>query len=358
MEFESNISYRRIILVNAILILTIVLLFLFCCYNWYISHYIFAVADALGGLVSVAIFIYLRITKNILFSARMITLMLMLFFIFLTHLTQGAHLGIIWTLLLPLFAIITTGKREGALFSLFFFTIVFAMAYQGLGIWDDGRWNDRDLIRLVSVAIIITFIVYFNEFALERSDKKLQEVRTREQDYIEQLQKLSITDGLTGLYNRRHFDDITPKLLALSKRKKLYFNFFIIDIDHFKSYNDHYGHQAGDQALIAVSGIIKEHIQRDDDFVFRLGGDEFAGIALSKDPKEVQKHVENICQMVETLNIENSYASLHKKLTTSIGMVSVSYENSFTAEELYKAADKNLYLAKEGGKHQCVATIL
>ena len=356
--FENNVAYRRIILVNALLLLAISAFFFFISFNVSVQHYTLAWMDAGASALLAVVFIYLRITKNIIFTARLIVVILSLFFIMLTYMTQGAHLSPMWTTLLPVFAILSTGKKEGLYFSILFYAVIFFMAYQGVGVWADTQWNNFDLIRLVSVSFIITFLLYFNEFALERSDDKLQEIRAREQDYIKKLQELSITDALTSLYNRRHFDEIVPKLISLAQRKKLYITFFIIDIDHFKTYNDNYGHQAGDRALIAVSNVIKQHIQRDDDFVFRLGGDEFAGIALSENPQSIHQHVEEICTMVETLNIEHQYGATLNKLTTSIGMISVPYQNTLTIDDLYKAADKNLYQAKRTGKHQCVTTLL
>jgi len=356
--FENNVAYRRIILVNALLLLAITTLIFFTAFNLSVQHYYLALIDAVAGVLLIAIFFYLRITKNITFTARLIVVTFTFLFIILTYLTKGSHLSPMWTTLLPVFAILSTGKREGLYFTIFFYIIIFFMAYQGLGDWAEGEWNDFDLIRLVSVSVILTFLLYFNEFALEQSDKKLHETRAREQDYIKKLQELSITDALTSLYNRRHFDEIVPKLISLAQRKKLYITFFIIDIDHFKTYNDNYGHQAGDKALIAVSNIIKQHIQRDDDFVFRLGGDEFAGIALSEDPAKIHKHVEQICTMVESLDIKHHHSTSLNKLTTSIGMISVPCQNELTADALYKAADKNLYKAKSLGKHQCVSTLL
>ena len=358
MEFKNNIAYRRIILINALLLLAINALLFFSIYNLLIERYTLVIMDTSAAVLLGVAFVYLRITKNIIFTARIIVIILAIFFITFTYITSGTHSSPLWTTLLPIFAILTTGKKEGLYFSILFYSVIFFMAYQGLGIWAEGEWNHYDLVRLVSVSFILTFLLYFNEFALERSDMKLQEVREREQDYIKQLQEFAITDGLTSLYNRRHFDDIVPKLLSLAQRKKLYITFFIIDIDHFKTYNDNYGHQAGDKALIAVSDVIKKHVQRDDDFVFRLGGDEFAGIALSEDPESIHRHVENLCAMVESLEIKHLYATSLKKLTTSIGMVSVPYQNELTVDALYKAADKNLYEAKRIGKHQCVTTLL
>lgn len=355
---DDHIAYRRVILVNGIILLSILVLLFFTCCNISMQQYLFAIFDILMAGLLLGVLIYLRVTKHIVPAALFATILLALFFIVLFYMTKGVHLGAIWTIFLPLFAIVVNGKKVGLYISIIFYTLVLSMAYWGIGSWESAQWLSIDFLRLSSASIVLTFIVYFNEFALERSDIKLHEVRQREQEYLKRLEKQAITDGLTSLYNRRHFEDLAPKLLSLAKRKNLFFTFFIIDVDHFKSYNDNYGHQAGDKALIQVAAIIKQHIQRDDDFVFRLGGDEFAGIALSDTHEYIEKHINNICAMVEKVQIDHRYSDNTDYLTTSIGMITISPDQDATIDTLYQAADKNLYKAKQNGKHQCVASQL
>jgi len=350
--------FRRIILINAILLLGTVAFLLFTIYNLTVDQYTLALYDAIAGLFTLLIFFYLRITKNIAYAAKLSTFNLALFFIFLVYTTQGAHSSLIWTILLPILAIMLNGKKIGLYFTTLFYIVIFTMAFHGIGVWADATWNLKDFMRLFFSALILTYLIYFNEFALERSDIKLHEIRLREQDYIEKLKEYAITDELTKLYNRRYFNELAPKLLTLAKRSELYFTFFIIDVDHFKGFNDNYGHQAGDEALTKVAKILKEHIQRNDDFVFRLGGDEFAGIVLTDKPHTIHHHIEEICTIIEQEAIYHHYSSICDHLTTTIGIVSVPPTQQLNIDALYKAADKNLYTAKQNGKNQCVYTIL
>jgi len=356
--YDENTTYRRVIVINAILMLTTLALFLFSLYNISIEQYLIALYDATTSLFTLLIFFYLRITKNISYAAKVSTFVLALFFIILVHTMQGSHSSFIWTILLPILAIMINGKEAGLYFTALFYLIIFTMAFNGIGVWADGTWSEKDFIRLFTSALVLTYLLYFNEFALERSDIKLHEIRLREQDYIEKLKEYAITDELTRLYNRRYFNELAPKLLALAKRRELYFTFFIVDVDHFKGYNDNYGHQAGDEALIKVAEILKRHIQRNDDFVFRLGGDEFAGIVLTDAPETVHHHIEEICTIVEAEAISHHFSSVCDHLTTTIGIISVPPSQQPDIDALYKAADRNLYTAKHNGKNQCVYTLL
>jgi len=89
------------------------------------------------------------------------------------------------------------------------------------------------------------------------------------------IEEISITDGLTSLYNRRHFDNVFEQQIKQSKRDKNLLAFLIIDIDHFKQYNDTYGHQEGDKTLQLVAKALSETLKRPNDYTFRLGGEEF-----------------------------------------------------------------------------------
>ena len=357
MEFDDNNAYRRVILVNAILFLTVITFIFFTFYNLFVQHYIVAALDAAAASVSFFTLIHLRIYKNINRAAKIATVNLALFFLLFVYTNGGDHFGMIWTIFLPIFAILVNGRRVGLYFSFLFYLVIYYMAYNAIDVWADGQWQQTDFLRLFFSSVILTYIMYVNEFALEKSDDKLNEARASEKEHIKQLKKLAVTDELTTLYNRRHFNELAPKLLSIAKRKHLYVTFFIIDIDLFKPYNDNYGHQAGDRALAEVAGVIKHQIQRDDDFVFRLGGDEFAGITLSDDPQTMHEHIKSICKIVEDLKIEHRYSSVSDSITTSIGITTVHPSLDYTIEDLYKDADKNLYIAKGDGKNRCHSTL-
>jgi len=182
-------------------------------------------------------------------------------------------------------------------------------------------------------------IIGFTAIRSDITDKK----------YIEMI---SITDGLTSLFNRRHFDEIFPKQLKIAKRQNSYLAFAMVDIDKFKQYNDIYGHQEGDSALKAVAGILKNGLKRADDYSFRLGGEEFGLLFQSKTKHGTIDVCERIRQGVEKLNIEHKGNSAKPFLTISIGVVLISPRSSALPEEIYKKADEALYKAKNSGRNR------
>lgn len=164
------------------------------------------------------------------------------------------------------------------------------------------------------------------------------------------IEEISVKDGLTGLYNRRHFDDMFYRQINIGKRNKKLLVFMIMDIDNFKKYNDTYGHQAGDTALQRVSNTLKRTFNRSDDYVFRLGGEEFA-VLLFADTVAIGKHLaDRLRQRVSSLGIEHSQNSDKGVVTISIGIYNKFPDDISSVDEIYRDADRALYQAKESGR--------
>lgn len=171
------------------------------------------------------------------------------------------------------------------------------------------------------------------------------------------IEEIAITDGLTSLYNRRHFDNIFPQQMEITKRAKGLLAFVLIDIDHFKQYNDTYGHQDGDTTLKLVAKKLKETLKRPDDYTFRLGGEEF-GLVFHIENADEALLVANIArENIENLKIEHTGNSASKFVTISSGMYIVKPEDDATMEEIYKKTDEALYVAKQSGRNQ-VRTVI
>ncbi|MCP4338800.1 MAG: sensor domain-containing diguanylate cyclase [Desulfobulbaceae bacterium] len=165
---------------------------------------------------------------------------------------------------------------------------------------------------------------------------------------------MSITDELTGLHNRRFFNTIIEKELNRSQRDNRLLAFAMLDVDYFKQYNDHYGHQKGDQVLKAIGEVLQRELGRASDYCFRLGGEEF-GILLSGVPQqEVQKFIESIREAIETIGIEHKWSDVADVVTVSIGLLSVTPGIGITVDRIYKLADETLYQAKHGGRNRVV----
>jgi diguanylate cyclase (GGDEF)-like protein len=166
------------------------------------------------------------------------------------------------------------------------------------------------------------------------------------------LHELSITDELTGAFNRRHFNDFCTQMLEHQPRQEP-LAFCMFDLDHFKSFNDLLGHGAGDEALRAVSGAVRAELRRSGDLLFRLGGEEFGLLFSAKTPEAAQQFVERLRESVRQLRITHP-GSPTGIVTASFGVAWWGRPpgSSLTREELYAQADGALYGAKAAGRDQ------
>lgn len=169
------------------------------------------------------------------------------------------------------------------------------------------------------------------------------------------IEEISITDALTNMYNRRHFNDIFPKYLNSLKRDNGLLSFLIMDVDYFKQYNDIYGHQKGDEALQLIAQALKGKMHRADDYCFRLGGEEFGLLFKAKERDRVFKFVEGIRESIEALHIAHSGNSISPYVTVSIGLYSVFVNDQHNTNDIFKEADDLLYKAKDNGRNQTMA---
>jgi len=169
---------------------------------------------------------------------------------------------------------------------------------------------------------------------------------------LKELKLISITDGLTKLFNRRHFDELFDVEWKRSIREQHAISLIMIDIDHFKQFNDNYGHQAGDDCLVEVAKALQSAAKRPADTAARYGGEEFIVILANTDEKGALTLAENIRQAVVALNIAHDHSSAADHVTVSLGVASEIPSTDSPAERLLKAADQALYQAKEAGRNR------
>lgn len=171
--------------------------------------------------------------------------------------------------------------------------------------------------------------------------------------YRRQVEYQSMTDQLTGIANRRHHDQFIPMKWQEAIRLQTPFSICMFDIDHFKAYNDTFGHPAGDKVLASVAKTISNHLQRVTDFVARYGGEEFIAIVLGDSAKQAFEHLKKVRQAVEMLYIHNN-PSVAEWVTVSIGGVTVTPQTGYVYEEYLNIADAMLYDAKRFGRNRVV----
>ena len=160
-----------------------------------------------------------------------------------------------------------------------------------------------------------------------------------------ELQKMAVTDHLTGLPNRHCLNMMAPKYLCDSKRHGFPLSMLVIDIDHFKKINDNYGHLVGDMVLVGVSHCIKDYF-REEDFPVRFGGEEFIVMMPHCNQKDASKRAEMLREKIELLNPSGI------NVTVSIGVSELGSHQDFN--ELFKDADALVYKAKKNGRNRVV----
>jgi len=185
------------------------------------------------------------------------------------------------------------------------------------------------------------------------NDKKVGYTAIR-QDITDKkiIEEISITDGLTNIFNRRHFNDTFPKVLSSAKRNNDLVCFLLMDIDHFKQYNDNYGHQAGDDVLIKFAICLKENLNRVDDMAFRLGGEEFGIVFKADDKNKAFEFANKIRIKIEEMKMVHNFSSARNVVTASMGLVCIEPNETKEMDDIYKEADNLLYKSKESGRNK------
>ncbi len=173
-------------------------------------------------------------------------------------------------------------------------------------------------------------------------------------DQALELRSQSYSDGLTGIANRRHFDVAMEKEIRRVKRAGTPLSLLMIDIDCFKLYNDHYGHQQGDDTLIRVAAALAGMLQRPLDLIARYGGEEFAVILPEMSAEQSAGMAETMRKKIAELAIPHACAQGADHVTVSIGMATRTAENGVEAAALIGAADRALYMAKRDGRNRVV----
>jgi diguanylate cyclase (GGDEF)-like protein len=166
------------------------------------------------------------------------------------------------------------------------------------------------------------------------------------------LNDIAERDGLTGLYNRRMFDSLTNRLWLQAQRDQEALQIILVDIDHFKAYNDLYGHQAGDNCIRRVASIIARATKRPFDFCARYGGEEFALVLYAPSGTDPTALPERIRRETMALDIPHAHAETAEMLTISIGSATAQPDTKRSLAGLIQTADEALYRAKQLGRNR------
>ena len=221
----------------------------------------------------------------------------------------------------------------------------------------DQRRTALPLYVFVGVVLLFSVLAYYGRILMHRHQAMIENLDADNQQLAasnKKLERLTRMDALVGVANRRFFDETLMKEFSRASREGKPLALLLIDIDHFKAFNDTYGHQAGDRCLKLVASELDRVLRRPADMLARVGGEEFGVILPNTNNGEV---VARQCRMaVERLGIAHGGSSTSDLVTISIGVVSLDTVAHHTTETIYELADNALYEAKSSGRNMIRAT--
>jgi diguanylate cyclase (GGDEF)-like protein len=214
-------------------------------------------------------------------------------------------------------------------------------------------FSDRSRRDLESLATDNVKLQAYAE-QVETANRELVAIRRQLEDKNRLLERLSALDTLTGIANRRRFDDVLRQEWKRAARVGSCLSLLFCDIDHFKRFNDTYGHQAGDDCLVRVAQAMEDTLNRPADLAARYGGEEFVGLLVDTDAEGARLLAERVRVRVEGLEIEHSPSDVAAVLTVSLGAAALVPKIGMRPEDLVNLADQALYAAKQGGRNRVV----
>lgn len=222
-----------------------------------------------------------------------------------------------------------------------------------------NQYRSSILKEYLIVYLVFGLIAFYMRSVLVKADYRRNKIDTKlrirnEEIKIlnEKLERLAITDGLTGLNNRRYIDEQLNVEWSRCQRTGHTINIVLIDIDYFKKYNDYYGHQAGDECLVVVANLMKTVFKRAGDIVARYGGEEFIVVMSDISSEDAEKILHHYQQQLEGVKLTHKPSFASDYVTVSAGLVSMVPTESDILADAIRKADSALYMAKAGGRNQ------
>lgn len=333
--FERGVNdYWRVRLINAYLLLTLVVFSFFTVFNIaVVGLYANAIADIIGLAMALATVYDYRRKRHVGRTSVLVVLNIYLISIAIIMVAAKDYGILLWSIFAPIFSFFLLGRIRGLIATLAYYVILIAYLASQLG----SEVSVHLFVEFVMVSVILVAVIYHYELN-----------RSMAYDLIH---KASVEDALTGLHNRRWFNRKFESEYHRALRLHQPYAFFIMDIDHFKHYNDANGHDKGDEVLKKVAAILEKNMRRSGDDIFRLGGEEFGGILSSEKHADIEAHVERLRREIEELAIPLDSDS-ERVVTASFGLSVTIPDESITPTVIYREADQALYRAKEQGRNR------
>ena len=285
--------------------------------------------------------------KSKLSNLVICSLLIAVIFLFDLNVPLGIGSGALYV-----FVIVLGSASESPRMTHFYTAICSALLIFGAYIHQERLvpWSIVFINRSIYLALI-----WGTSVLITRDQKNRQLIRERDfqmQRLNAKLEELAARDHLTGLANRRRFDEELQRELRRCVRDLRPISLLMIDVDYFKRYNDHFGHQAGDECLARIAASIKEQLRRPADTAARYGGEEFAVILPETEAQGAEEIAEAIQAKVRELAISHVEPLPGGIVTVSTGIATITPKDSTELRALVESADKALYNAKKAGRNR------
>ena len=218
-----------------------------------------------------------------------------------------------------------------------------------------GLWDVPDEMAFKGVGeknFLGTLCIARNITELKAMEEELLTAQSKLIDLVEELKELATKDALTGIANRRFFDEYLKKEWKRAQRDRNVFSIVMIDLDFFKFYNDTYGHQKGDHCLKKVANVIEAAMKRPADMAARFGGEEFVLVLPETSFKGAMRLSKELRKSIFDLNLEHKANPNESRVTISLGVATAVVDKEADFKNLLSKADKALYAAKNNGRNQ------
>lgn len=194
------------------------------------------------------------------------------------------------------------------------------------------------------------------DFLVKPFRPKVVAARVRNHVELKRLRDLikhqALVDGLTGIANRRRFDEVLPELWSSCAQRQKPLGLIMLDVDYFKRFNDHFGHPQGDACLQAVASVLAQCVTSPGSLVARYGGEEFVCVLPEADALRAMAVAEHLCAEVKALRLLHPTSDVEEVVTISLGVATAKPASGGSPQELMQRADEQLYRAKAGGRNQ------
>jgi diguanylate cyclase (GGDEF)-like protein len=212
--------------------------------------------------------------------------------------------------------------------------------------------GDDYLVKPVNKIVLQSKLIAMQRIAHMR--RELKQASSQLEEANRALQHQANEDGLTKLFNRRYMDQKLTELIQWHGRHQMPLSVILMDVDHFKAFNDNYGHTEGDQCLINIAQFLDVMFIRSGEYVGRYGGEEFVILLSRSDVAEAEENAARVKDGIVSLNIPHEYSQTADRVTLSLGVYSTIPTGTESINELYERADKLLYQAKRNGRNRYV----